>query len=96
MAGHVGPLGGDDSATWIYEKDVLGPSPPDGAGASVASGSVESAKISLAARTRLWRREERLALSVLLLMLQPLDSCRCKILASFFDHLCSRYFGSTS
>lgn len=62
-----GSTGSDDSGAWTYEKDVLGSSPRDCAGESGASGSVESAKISLAARRRLGRREERLAFSVLLL-----------------------------
>ncbi|KAF8551290.1 hypothetical protein OG21DRAFT_300285 [Imleria badia] len=63
-----GRTGTDDSGAWIYEKDVLGSSPRDGAGKSGASGSVDWAKISLAARRRLGRREERLAFSVILLL----------------------------
>lgn len=61
--------GTNDSGAWTYEKDVLGSSPREGTGDRGASGSVDSAKISLAARVRLGRREERLALSVLLLLL---------------------------
>ena len=60
---------GTDSGAWVYEKDVLGSSPRDCAGESGASGSVDTAKISLAGRRRLGRREERLALNELLLML---------------------------
>jgi len=64
-----GSTGTDDSGAWIYEKHVLGSSPRDCAGESGASGSADSAKISLAARTRLGRQEERLVLNGLLLLL---------------------------
>lgn len=66
-----GSTGTDDSASgaWIYEKHVLGSSPRDCAGESGAFGSADSAKMSLAARRRLGRREERLALNGLLLLL---------------------------
>lgn len=64
-----GSTGRDESGAWMHEKDMLGSSPQDCGGESGASGSVDSAKISLAARRRLGRREERLVLSVLLLLL---------------------------
>ena len=41
-----GSTGTDDSGAWMYEKDVLGSSPRDGAGESGALGSVGSANIS--------------------------------------------------
>jgi hypothetical protein len=64
-----GSTGTDDSGACTYEKDALGSSPRDCAGESGASGSVGSAKISLAARRCLGRREERLALNELLWLL---------------------------
>lgn len=62
-----GNTGTDDSGVWMYEKDVLAASPRDVAGESGAFGSVGSAKISLAARKRLGRREAGLVLDVLLM-----------------------------
>lgn len=63
-----GSTGTDDSGAWMYEKDMLVSPSRDGAGKSGASGSVDWAKISFAARSRLGRREERIVLTALVLL----------------------------